>query len=232
MASLLLTLLFWFGIWVVQTGETGFLFAQTRDHQRAARLDRQIAVADAALAANSRRRPATTMAAAATTVAATEPDEGGGLFHLFGGGRRTTRAQLEETAARLRRERADFSPTRFDTTHTVLAAVVAPLPKTSGTIEVLSRQLVRLADVPPPPSTDDEDAAVFDAGDGSTGGGGGRGGRQPGGFRVARDDQERAGHEVEADLRQRSAGYILGTSCAFEAVVLALACWLFARRDY
>lgn len=33
-------------------------------------------------------------------------------------------------------------------------------------------------------------------------------------------------------LRDRSVAWILGTSFAFEAVVLALSCFIFARRDF
>lgn len=48
--------------------------------------------------------------------------------------------------------------------------------------------------------------------------------------------QGRGGMNLEAQremtLERHSAGWIIGTSLAFEAVVLALACWMFSRRDF
>lgn len=38
--------------------------------------------------------------------------------------------------------------------------------------------------------------------------------------------------EVGDNIRARSTASIIGTSLAFEAVVLTLACWIFVRRDY
>jgi ABC-type transport system involved in multi-copper enzyme maturation permease subunit len=38
--------------------------------------------------------------------------------------------------------------------------------------------------------------------------------------------------EIQNEIRSRSVGWIVGTSLIFEGVVLALAAWLFCRRDY
>jgi ABC-type transport system involved in multi-copper enzyme maturation permease subunit len=48
---------------------------------------------------------------------------------------------------------------------------------------------------------------------------------------VRMDDQEVQERAAET-LRDRSAGWVIGTSLAFEAVILALATWLFCRRDF
>jgi ABC-type transport system involved in multi-copper enzyme maturation permease subunit len=220
-ASLLLTLLFWVVIFAAQKAETFLLLGQTYDHDRAARLDRQIPAMEARLAAMPPARP--------TTTGATEPatDTGGGgysLFHPFGGGRTSSRVQVELTLANLRAERQRMTPDRFDTGHAVAAALVAPLPKTAGTIELLERQLVKLGDLPPPPKATDEDADMIAPPDPPPPGRGGRRGRDP--------DGAVAGRDVDVQLRQRPASYILGTSIAFEVVVLGLAGWLFCRRDY
>jgi len=37
---------------------------------------------------------------------------------------------------------------------------------------------------------------------------------------------------LEKKVRGRSLGWVLGTSCLSEAVVLGLAAWLFCRRDF
>ena len=42
----------------------------------------------------------------------------------------------------------------------------------------------------------------------------------------------RVRQRLEDEYTARPLWYVLGTSLLFEAVVLALACWIFARRDY
>ena len=211
--------MFWFLIWAVQAAEKGFLVADATDHVHAARLDRQIPAIEAEL--DALPKP--------TTASATQPDDSGfSIFHPFGG-RRHNRRELEATLAQLRDDRAGFSPTRFDTTHTVLSAIVTPLPKTAGTIELLERQLVKLAELPQTTkTTEDEDADVF--GPPPDAEGGGSPGRRRWG--AGRDDRAAANREVNAAIRQRSAVYVLGTSILFEGIALGLAGWMFCRRDY
>jgi hypothetical protein len=38
--------------------------------------------------------------------------------------------------------------------------------------------------------------------------------------------------ELQAELNRRTVAWIIGTSVAFEVVVLTLAIWIFCRRDY
>lgn len=45
-------------------------------------------------------------------------------------------------------------------------------------------------------------------------------------------DTMRIADRLDAVLKKRSIGWVLGTSLAFEAFILALACWIFARRDF
>jgi hypothetical protein len=75
-----------------------------------------------------------------------------------------------------------------------------------------------MTDLPPVP---ENDASTMEVGptDSET-----REGRHARNFAEAR--------KLDELLRQRSAGWILGTSCGFEAVVLGLSAWLFCRRDY
>jgi hypothetical protein len=37
---------------------------------------------------------------------------------------------------------------------------------------------------------------------------------------------------VEEAKRNRTVAWVLGTSIAFEVVVLGIACWIFRRRDF
>lgn len=45
-------------------------------------------------------------------------------------------------------------------------------------------------------------------------------------------DQDEVSRRVQQVYRDRSVGWVLGTSLAFEAVVLAIGCGIFARRDF
>lgn len=45
-------------------------------------------------------------------------------------------------------------------------------------------------------------------------------------------DQREMGKRLEEKLRGRTVGWVLGTSLAFEALVLLLAGWIFCRRDF
>ncbi|MEO1009134.1 MAG: ABC transporter permease [Planctomycetota bacterium] len=88
----------------------------------------------------------------------------------------------------------------------LLRYVKAPLPKTSETTALLGRVLI-----------DPEETARV---------------RQP---EPTNDDiavQQEASEAAEAEYESRSLGWILGTSLAFEAFILAIACWIFKRRDF
>jgi hypothetical protein len=105
--------------------------------------------------------------------------------------------------------------------HKVIYRVKSLLPKTRETNELLDRSLMT------PEELRDYDAH-----------------RTPGGAIRRRPLRERtrAGGpgwadpeviaEAQAEMRARPAWWVAGTSLAFEAVVLALAVWVFCRRDY
>jgi ABC-type transport system involved in multi-copper enzyme maturation permease subunit len=92
----------------------------------------------------------------------------------------------------------------------VLAKTV--LPKTSETINLLRRWLIDLADLP---DVEQQTAEV-----------------------QVDNERPRGGPDAEASARavqqrdSRSAWWVIGTSLGFEAVVLLIAGWLFARRDF
>jgi len=76
------------------------------------------------------------------------------------------------------------------------------LPKTSETISLLERGLVRFANLPPQQASRQE------------------------------RDMLAAQQEFKEILYHRSPLWIVGTSLGFELVVLAWAAWIFCRRDF
>lgn len=140
--------------------------------------------------------------------------------------------ELTRTIARLE-ERAAAEPTEFLTQrikdrtsdlreaeaslptwkrwHGILFAVKTVLPKTSETVNLLSRALISAADLP------DVEETAPPVDDGPFGGGGNR-----------RLVQER----MQEVINSRSVWWVLGTSLLFEACVVGVAATVFCRRDF
>lgn len=123
------------------------------------------------------------------------------------------REKQEDTRGRL---------TTLNRFYNLIFAVKTVLPKTGETVQLTERTLIDLADLPdfeenrgtPEPALDlQQELPEDDAGG------------------VSLQDpkvQERIAREV----RSRSLWWIIGTSTIFEVFVLAVACWIFARRDF
>jgi hypothetical protein len=94
---------------------------------------------------------------------------------------------------------------------TIASLVVAVLPKTSQTIDLLRRWMVDAAHLPGS-RNDNDNGERMDTG------------LNPGDPEVQK--------RLRSDVDQVSASWILGTSLVFEVVILALAAWVFCRRDY
>jgi ABC-type transport system involved in multi-copper enzyme maturation permease subunit len=116
----------------------------------------------------------------------------------------TERDETQETVDRLDRWRRPVQYFKY------------VLPKTSETISLLDRYLIREGEV-----------TIMDIMQGNI--------RQtPDGRFVAaeNDDERQAMTRLAEEYESRSLWYVIGTSLIFEAVVLALACWIFVRRDF
>jgi len=101
--------------------------------------------------------------------------------------------------------------------HTGVFAVKTVLPKTGESIDLMKRWLVAEAALKGMASAQDD--------------------RQEQRSRRSRDQSlsrsfNEAGKRTEESLRTRSVAWVLGTSLVFQAAVLGLAAWLFARRDF
>ena len=86
--------------------------------------------------------------------------------------------------------------------HNILYGLKTLLPKTSETMGLLDRTLISMADL--------SQASA----------------------RRQNKRAEAVGQKLQEKLRSRSVGWIVGTSLLFEAAVLALAAWIFCRRDF
>ncbi|MHB1037994.1 MAG: ABC transporter permease [Pirellulales bacterium] len=97
---------------------------------------------------------------------------------------------------------AEDGPDAMEIAHRVAYDIKTVLPKTTETVALLERSLMRTVDLPK--RNDNPQAQRMMA----------------------------AQQEMQDTLRARSVAWVVGTSLGFEAIVLALAAWIFCRRDY
>jgi hypothetical protein len=205
-ASVLLTLLLWFGLWGVQKAEGVLLTFSIMQDALAASLDRQIQQTQHDLDHYSTTRPATRANATTdTSFRRWIP------FGMFSG--RDTRAELKNHLDDLRLQRQQISG-GLKTWHNIMFGALTVLPKTEATGDLLTRALIddksdQQNDQPPPDFSQN---------------------RQPG--PENRAQQLYLATELKKAYDARTATWILSTSFCFEAVIVILAAWLFCRRDY
>ena len=119
-----------------------------------------------------------------------------------------TALQEELTKLRDRHDRTASGVETLKTAHRILYGIKTFLPKTSETVDLLERTLIHTAELP---AADEQQEPPR----------GGPGAPSPAATR-----------QLIQELRGRSAVRIIGTSLAFELVVLALAAAIFRRRDF
>ena len=129
------------------------------------------------------------------------------------------RDRLERVRKRLDERRTDLTNTRgtvkkFAFAHRIIFGIKTALPKTTETIGLLERWLIDLGDLPLPEDDKKSPAQMLS---------------ESGMFTP---DQGQLQVETAEAIRSRSVGWVLGTSLAFEAVLLGLGGWLFWRRDF
>ena len=241
-AAILLTILVWFLVWGVHTAERSVLFLQALEEAKAVFTDeiatalenevvsveREIAaLASSGASTQPTARPVTRPADAGEGVrggddvpatgpggegeATTQPDRIGERTRL-----EIRRDALTADLVDLRRAKSSSagSAKSLGNAQRVLYRSKTFLPKTAETIELTGRALVALADLPEQKEKEPDFAGM------------------PAGSRVMFRAQRRAVKAIQERLRLRSPWWVLGTSLAFEAVVLCLAGWIFCRRDY
>lgn len=203
-AALLLTILFWFLVFIVNTGE-GMMLAQregsiVRLEDARENLDNQIALADRFIEQKERNGQAIT------------DGDGNEVTDL------EQKREAVNSALVRSRERIPEAEEAAETWERWAGRVVmlkAVLPKTQETIGLLERYLVtqeeveRLlresAGVPDDVERPEHEPAMADP---------------------------RVSQRLNDLLRSRSLAWVLGTSFVFEAVLLGLSCLIFKRRDF
>jgi ABC-type transport system involved in multi-copper enzyme maturation permease subunit len=181
-AAILLTLLFWFCLYVLNMGDAGLLAFRMQKEQ-------QVAQADKELRRLQKMIRQADSAPATATGPTTTPAEGAEALRD-----RQKRLQQE-------RDRNSIDAASLGEWSRKVYLVRSFLPKTTETLSLLERVMIEKADMP----------------------------------RVTTDNADvphRGGGRIAKEFGSRSVAWVLGTSLAFEAVVLALACFIFCKRDY
>jgi hypothetical protein len=201
-AALIVTGLFWFSLFAVNTTEQALLTFRTLNEQRVEAFDAQIASEREKLTAATGESRTGIMNALRDGILTPEAREG-----------RIER--LEE-----RRDEAQRSLDGVARWHNRVLVVKTILPKTTETVQLTERTLTDLAELEMIGPPDDD-----------TGLSGFPGAREDAelGVRVSEDEVAQA---VVREQRERSVLWIVGTSLGFQAFVLGIACWIFVRRDY
>ena len=130
----------------------------------------------------------------------------------------TTTGRATSFQVRLERQREELEEAgetqrKFDVAHNITFGVKTVLPKTSETIALLERWLIDLAELPDLSNKRNANLDLIETGDFT-----------PDGERVSRDALE--------IVRNRPVSWVMGTSIAFEVVLLAMGGFIFCRRDF
>lgn len=211
-ASLLITLLCWFAFFVINTTDNIFVLnresAAVRVEDSVKTIEKRTVAAEKALAnAKATGTP--------YPVAQDGEDQLEAINPLL-------------KFARLQGKDAKESLETWQTWSRVSYRIKAVLPKTTETIQLLSRRLISLDELEKlgliaPESTAGSDDSETDIGNDPAPQR--RRGRGP-------DGDSRVGRRHAVEMRSRSTAWVIGTSLAFELLILSIASVIFVRRDF
>jgi ABC-type transport system involved in multi-copper enzyme maturation permease subunit len=208
LAALLFTALFWFLLFAVQAGEGGLSSVATEQAVRLERIEERMAEQE------------TRLSRLATSERPSEQ-------------RARERLETEFEANRARADEARQRLEAIERWHRPLEIAMAVLPKNQQTIGLLDRWLapdsrytmteIMLGEYREEEASESPPAELEEAGDGDD--------REARRAERRADRRESARRELGED-RETSPWFIVGSSLAFEAVILGLAAFIFARRDF
>ncbi len=223
-AALLGAIGFWILVWASNTTESIYLMVKVQAEQtvvgletREAALRADLAALDAAPGADSPAPDAApqaqgfraALANAARRMVADSEDA------TPEGRRAALERRIERNTEALERERKNLRSYRKG--HSIAFAVKTVLPKTSETVQLLSRSMMSMADMEAMQPGDDRPR---------------RGPHRDPDDPASIVNDEKAQETVQRIVRQRSVWWVLGTSLLFEAFVVGLAARVFCRRDF
>ncbi len=219
-ASLLLTLLLWCCIFLVNTAETVITqFKLVNDVQRE-RLVKRIPAMESS-ATNRHEADVREARKKAIEDATAKGEPTASLTPVDAPVPAPSRDELDAISVRIHsrntnllrsRERLDElerSAPRWAIAERMAWLAKTPLPKTMETAALMERYLLPPDQIPIPQGDDAPDFG-----------------------QVSHADQVEAGKRLQEKMRTRSVWWILGTSFAFEGVVLGVGAWIFCRRDF
>lgn len=228
LASLLVTILFWLGVFSLTSSEQVLLMFKASRQETVEQQQKIVSDIERFIARNKEIAPDNT----------------------------TANSGWETQLVNARNNLADAQKTAEQLTwwHTMLWRARAPLPKTGETVDLMSRWLVEPeplmraqqasterrearrearraeraaqsttdpAAPPPPPEPPDNAAPATDPSE------------PPAARRVnVQPDDPAVVERMQKEITARTAAWIIGSSLAFEAAVLSIAAWLFCRRDF
>lgn len=202
-ASLLITILVWLLFWGVNTTDTIFIAQRERTRLNVERTTRTVERGETL--ARRQIEKARSEGTPVPGIDAPLPSGAADELEAFNGLLHGARAE---------REKARLSAATWERWSGYMYGVKTVLPKTDDTIHLLNRYLLT-----------PEDLAFF----------------QPERRRRDRDDEDEAradlgdpevARRAELAVRDRSVAWVLGTSLAFETLVLGIATLIFVRRDF
>lgn len=131
-----------------------------------------------------------------------------------------TRDEIDKRDSRIAKMRTDLAKAKergpqWQFWTRVVVATKTVFPKTSETVSLLERRLLQDLNL----KGDDEETARDPANVISMG-------------NMSRADQRQLTQRIEKVIKSRSVAWVIGTSIGFELVVLGIASWIFARRDF
>lgn len=225
--ALLTTIILWFVIFIVHTAETGVLlqFRITRELAEASVRSEVLSREEelTRIKANSivDQKPHREDAPSENAEPAEPTDQAPASAEDAQARREAEAERIAVLEDNLRRKREDLKTAERQTDairrwHALTFGLKSVLPKTSETIELLNRWVIESQKMQTFTERAVREAPPTFAGPNND----------------IRISQASIARRLDEELRSRTPWWIIGTSLAFEAAVLALACGLFARKDF
>lgn len=221
-AAILLTLLFWFALYIVNVADAGLIMGKTQTRYESARVTWQLEAVRRQMRISAGQ--AQTQPAADGAVASTGADQGG---------QRHKRLSEEERQLQERLDSLAIRAASLEAWSNGIYTAKTFLPKTGETTALLQRVMSEKTGAAQAQSPRAEAPRAESAH------AGGPERQAPTQGTDAGYNQDAAAHpgqdmaqDTAREISSRSVTWVLGTSLLFEAAVLALACFIFCRRDY